>query len=54
MIKTISIKCPSCNTMLKINIDDDKVLSVEINDSTILLSENEISQCLKNHGIEFG
>ena len=47
------IKCPCCNESLSINVENNEVVSVELN-GTINLSEEEIKNRLNNMGIEFG
>ena len=49
----LNIKCPNCNKNLIINIKNNKIISVEIDDS-IKTNKQEISEVLFQHGIEFG
>lgn len=49
----VSINCPECNSNLKIQIENNKVILVSIND-VVERSELKIAETLRVHNIEFG
>jgi phage FluMu protein Com len=54
MKNTIKIKCPLCDELLIITIDENlEIISIEKN-TIVETSEEVISELLHNHGIEFG
>lgn len=50
---SIIICCPNCNEKLIIQIQDNKIISIET-DNRIISCKNEIFKILKKHNIEFG
>lgn len=51
MNKTIKFNCPYCNEDLTFEINDNEV---KVYKSNVELSEDELSQVLKESNIEFG
>jgi len=50
----VEIKCINCGENLNITIENNKIISIELNDVLHTSEEEEIKNILEGRGIEFG